>query len=104
MPQKRLLAILAVAGALAAAAGPASAASTPERLVFDGNVLWGNAQTGTTPLPYSTASGPCTTGVAPGTPITFTVTQLATTYFTHNRTDLDPKLVDIFLEGLTPTP
>ena len=96
MLQKRILAIVAVAAALATAAGPANGASTPERLVFDGNVLWGNSTTGAVPLPYSTASGPCTTGVAPGTPITFTVTQLATTYFTHNRTDLDPRLVDPF--------
>ena len=96
MLQKRILAILAVAGTLAAVSGTAIGASTPERLVFDGNVLWGNAATGTTPLPWATTSGPCTTGVAPGTPITFTTTQLGTTFFTHNRTDLDPKLVDPF--------
>lgn len=96
MLQNKLLAILTVAGALAAAPGPANGASTPERLVFDGNVLWANAASGTTPLPYANASGPCTTGVDPGTAITFTVTQLGTTYFTHNRTDLDPKLVDPF--------
>jgi hypothetical protein len=92
--RKRILAILAVASALTAAASQANAASTPERLIFDGNVLWNNAPTGTTPVPFSTASGPCTTGVAPGTPITFTVTQLGTTFFTHNTTSKDPLLVD----------
>lgn len=96
MLQKRILAILAVAGTLAAVSGTAIGASTSERLVFDGNVLWGNAASGTTPLPWATTSGPCTTGVAPGTPITFTTTQLGTTFFTHNRTDIDPKLVDPF--------
>ena len=96
MLQKRILAILAVAGTLATTAGPARAASTPERIVFDGNVLWANAATGTTPLPWANTSGPCTTGVAPGTPITYTTTQLGTVHFTHNRTDLDPRLVDPF--------
>lgn len=89
---KRCLTILAVAGALAAAASHAPAASTPERIVFDGNVLWNNAATGTTPLPWATTSGPCTTTVA----FTYTTTQLGTSFFTHNRTDIDPKLVDPF--------
>jgi hypothetical protein len=85
-----MLSILAVLAALAGAAPVADAASTPERLIFDGNLLFNNAQTAGTPLPYSTASGPCTLSVA----FTYNVTQLATTYFTHNRTNLDPKLFD----------
>ena len=90
---KRMIATLALTVAAAVtAAGPAGAASTPERIVFDGNVLWNNSQTGSTPLPYSAASGPCTTSVA----ITYNVTTLATTFFTHNRTDIDPKLVNPF--------
>jgi len=91
---KRMIATLALTLAVVTAAGAALAASTPERIVFDGNVLWNNIQTGTTQLPYSTASGPCTTGVAPGTPITYNVTNLGTTFFTHNRTNVDPLLVD----------
>jgi FlgD Ig-like domain len=62
----------------------AQAASTPERIVFDGNVLFNNSAGA-----YSSASGPCTTGVA----FTYTVTQLATTYFTRNRV-VDPMLID----------
>ncbi len=96
MVQMRILAILAVAGSLAAAAGPANGASTPERLVFDGNLLWANAPTGTTAVPWGTESGACTTGVFPGTPITITTTQLGTTFFTHNRTNVSPNLVDPF--------
>ena len=83
------LALIAVS--LGFAAG-ARAASTPERIVFDGNVLWHNSQDGITPLPWDNFSGPCTLGTA----FTYTVTQLGTTFFTHNRTDIDPKLVDPF--------
>ena len=81
---RRILATLVLIGAALAVAGGARAASTPERIVFDGNVLFNNAAG-----PYSTASGPCTTGVA----FTYNVTNLATVQFTHNRT-LDPKLID----------
>jgi hypothetical protein len=81
---RRILATLVLIGATLAMAGSARAASTPERIVFDGNVLFNNSAG-----PYSTASGPCTTGVA----FTYNVTNLATVQFTHNRV-LDPKLVD----------
>ena len=74
---------------LLAAASIALAASTPERLVFDGNLLFNNAQTAGTPLPYANAAGPCTLSTA----FTYSITDLATTYFTHNRTDVDPLLV-----------
>ena len=86
---KQTVTILAVSIALAAIGDPAGAASTPERLLFDGNVLFNNSSG-----PYSSASGPCTTDVA--TPITFSVTDLATTWFTHNTTGKDPLLVDPF--------
>ena len=76
---------------LAVGFGSARAASTPERLVFDGNVLWNNAQTAGTPLPYGAASGPCTTS-APSI-FTYNVTQLATVHMTHNRSNVDPLLV-----------
>jgi hypothetical protein len=89
---KRMIATLALTVAAAGLAGLAGAASTPERIVFDGNVLFNNIQTGTTQLPWSAATGPCTTGVA----ITYSVTQLGTSFFTHNRTNTDPKLVDPF--------
>ncbi len=85
-----LAAAVATSALLLAGAMPAAANTRPERLVFDGNLLWNNIQSGGVPLPYSAVSGPCTTSVA----FTYTVTDLATTFFTHNRTDLDPKLVD----------
>jgi hypothetical protein len=82
---KRSLAILALSGTLLAAAVPGWSASTPERLLFDGNVLWNNSAG-----PFSSGSGPCTLSVA----TTLTVTQLGTTYFTHNLTTKDPLLTD----------
>jgi hypothetical protein len=88
---KRILGILALVGALGAASS-AWAASYPERLAFDGNVLYNNMQTVPTQLPWSATSGPCTTGVA----INYTTTDLGTVYFTHNKTNADPKLVDPF--------
>jgi hypothetical protein len=84
MMTRKVLTALALIGATFVAAAGVNAASTPERLVFDGNVLFNN-QDG----PYSSASGPCTTGVA----FTYNVTTLATVNFTHNRV-IDPKLVD----------
>ena len=83
---RRILTTLALIGATIAVAGAALAASTPERIVFDGNVLFNNAAG-----PYSSASGPCTTGVA----FTYNVTNLATVQFTRNRV-VDPKLVAPF--------
>ncbi|HSQ60960.1 MAG TPA: FlgD immunoglobulin-like domain containing protein [Acidobacteriota bacterium] len=83
---KQTRTILAVSIALAAIAHPAGAASTPERLLFDGNVLFNNSSG-----PYSSASGPCTTDVA--VPTTVSVTQLATVWFTRNTTTKDPLLV-----------
>jgi len=71
---------------------PAHANTRPERLIFDGNILFGNAQTAGTPLPYSATAGACTTSTA----FTYTTTDLGTTYFTHNHTTMDPKLVDPF--------
>ncbi len=82
---KRSLAILALSGTLLAAAAPGWSASTPERLIFDGNVLWNNSAG-----PWSSGSGPCTLSVA----TTLTVTQLGTSYFTHNLTTKDPLLTD----------
>src|SRR6202007_935548 len=64
---------------------PASAVN--ERLVFDGNVLWNNMQTVPTQLPWAATSGPCST-------FTSSTTALGTTFFPHNRTNIDPKLVD----------
>ncbi len=61
-----------------------------ERIVFDGNILWNNAQTAGTPLPWDNTAGPCTTSTA----MTFTTKDMGTVFMTHNRTDLDPKLVD----------
>jgi len=87
--KKGFLTVLAAA-TLVATVSLAYAASTPERLVFDGNLLFNNAQTAGTPLPYAATAGPCTLSTA----MIFTTTDLATTYFTHNRTDLDPLLVD----------
>jgi len=87
---KSSLATLALIAVSLGFAGSARAASTPERNVFDGNVLWGNSQDGVTDLPWSATSGPCTLSTA----FTYTTAQLGTTFFTHNRTDLDPKLVD----------
>jgi len=77
---------------LLAAAGLAGANTRPERIVFDGNLLWGNSQDGVTPLPWEATAGPCTTTVA----ITYTTANLGTSFFTHNHTNLDPKLVDPF--------
>ena len=89
---RRILTTLALIGATIAVVDGALAASTPERIVFDGNVLWKNSQDGTTPLPWASGSGPCTTSVA----ITYTTTDLGTSFFTHNRTNIDPMLVDPF--------
>jgi len=90
---KRMFGILALAGSLiaAAAAPTVHGASYPERLVFDGNVLWNNMQTFPTQLPWA-GSGPCTTSVA----TTLTTADLGTVYFTHNKTNADPRLVDPF--------
>ena len=88
---KGFLAVLAVAS-LVMTASLANAASTPERLVFDGNLLFNNAQTAGTPLPWAATAGPCTLSTA----TTFTTTDLGTTFFTHNRTNLDPLLVDAY--------
>ena len=90
---KGMFGILALAGTLiASAAPPARAASHPERLVFDGNVLWNNMQTAPTQLPWAATSGPCTLGVA----MTYSTTQLGTVHFTHNRTNADPMLTAPF--------
>ena len=89
---KRMFGTLALALALVATAPRARAASTPERIVFDGNVLFNNAQTVGTPLPWAATSGPCTTGVA----FTYTTTQLGTVHFTRNRTNVDPQLTAPF--------
>src|SRR5687767_2692204 len=93
---KRMIGILALAGALVAHAPAVPGASYPERLVFDGNVLFNNMQTAPTQLPWSATSGPCTTSVAPLTFFTYTTAQLGTVHFTHNRTDVHPQLVDPF--------
>jgi hypothetical protein len=63
------------------------ASSTPERLVFDGNVLFNNLTN------FGSGAGVCTTSVAPLTTISFTSQDLATVYATHNKINLDPKLV-----------
>ena len=94
--KRMMLAAIALTAVLAWASKPAQSASTPERLVFDGNVLWNNIQSGGVQLPYSTASGPCTTSTTPLVFFTYNVTQLGTTHFTHNKATLDPKLVDPF--------
>jgi hypothetical protein len=64
------------------------AASTPERVVFDGNVLFNNSGGN-----YTTSAGPCTTSVSPLNVVTLSADILANTYFTHNKS-VDPKLVD----------
>ena len=94
--KRMTLAAILVLSALAAGSAPSRAASTPERLVFDGNVLWNNIQSGGVQLPFGTASGPCTTSTAPLTFFTYNVASLGTTHFTHNRTNVDPLLVDPF--------
>src|SRR5262245_2741585 len=63
------------------------ASSTPERLVFDGNVLFNNLTN------FGSGAGVCTTSVAPLTTISFTSQDLATVYATHNKIGMDPKLV-----------
>jgi hypothetical protein len=64
------------------------AASTPERIVFDGNVLFNNSAGD-----YTTAAGRCTTTVVPlSIDSTLSAQKLATVYFTHNK-HVDPKLV-----------
>jgi hypothetical protein len=92
--KRMMLAAIALTAALACVSKPALANHTPDRLVFDGNVLWNNMQTPPTQLPWSAASGACTTSTAPIVSFTYSVTQLGTTHFTHNKTTLDPKLVD----------
>jgi len=88
-----LRAALFLALLLPAAAPRSVLANTrPERLVFDGNILFGNAQVAGTPLPYATGAGACTLS----TVFTYSTTDLGTTYFTHNHTSMDPKLVDPF--------
>ena len=77
---------------LSAAAVTVSANTRPERIVFDGNILWKNSQDGVTAFPWASTSGPCTTSVA----LTYSTTDLGTTFFTHNRTNIDPLLVDPF--------
>ena len=77
---------------LTAAAGLAGANTRPERIVFDGNILFNNSQDGVTPLPWSANAGPCTTSVA----ISYSTQDLGTSFFQHNSTNLDPKLVDPF--------
>lgn len=90
---KRMFGILALAGTLVGSAAPsARAASYPERLVFDGNVLWNNMQAAPTQLPWGATSGPCTLGVA----MTYSTTQLGTVHFTRNRTNADPMLTAPF--------
>jgi len=89
---KGSLATLALIAVSLGLASSARAASTPERIVFDANVLWHNSQDGITDLPWAATSGPCTLGTA----MTYTTTQLGTSFFTHNHTNLDPKLVDPF--------
>jgi len=64
----------------------------PERIVFDGNILFHNEQTAGTPLPYSATAGACTTSTA----FTYTTSDFGTTFMTHNHTTMDPKLVDPF--------
>jgi hypothetical protein len=87
-----LRAALLTGALLTAAAGLAGANTRPERIVFDGNILFNNSQDGITPLPWSANAGPCTTSVA----LTYSTSDLGTSFFTHNRTNLDPKLVDPF--------
>ena len=83
---RRILRAALLLGALLPAAHlPANAAN--ERLIFDGNVLWNNIQSGGVQLPWAATSGPCST-------FTYSTTDLGTTFFTHNRTNIDPKLVD----------
>ncbi len=95
---KRMFGILVLAGALAAGgfSQMASGASYPERLVFDGNVLFNNMQTAPTQLPWAATSGPCTTSVAPLTFFTYSTTDFGTVHMTHNKTNMNPMLVDPF--------
>jgi hypothetical protein len=83
---RRFLTTLALIGATLTLAGLARSASTPERIVFDGNILFNNSAG-----PWGTDAGPCTLSVA----TTYTTTTLGTVYFTHNRV-VDPLLTDAF--------
>jgi hypothetical protein len=93
---KRMLAILAALAGIHGAAAVAMA--QPPYLVFDGNLLYQNSQDGVTPLPWASGSGTCSKSEAwlPAAPFSFSTTQLGTVYMTHNRTDLNPLLVDPF--------
>ena len=93
---KRMFGILALAGTLIAAAPSAQGASYSERLVFDGNVLFNNMQTPPTQLPWASGAGACTTSVSPLTIISLSTVDLGTFYFTHNKTNANPMLVDPF--------
>lgn len=70
----------------------ANANTRPERLIFDGNMLFNNAQVAGTPLPYANTAGACTLS----TVFTYTTKGLADTFMTHNFSNADPKLVDPF--------
>ena len=83
---RRILTTLALIGATLSMAGLARSASTPERIVFDGNILFSNSGGA-----YSADAGPCTLTVA----TTYNVTTMATVNFTHNRV-VDPLLTAPF--------
>jgi len=85
---KGSLAILALISVSVGFAAPAGAASTPERIVFDGNVLFNNS------VAMSTAASPCTTSVGPPPVVlNYSTADLVNTIFTHNRV-IDPQIVD----------
>jgi hypothetical protein len=81
---RRILTTLALIGMSLTVAGLAYSASTPERIVFDGNILFNNSGGS-----YASDTGPCTLTVA----TTYSITQMATVNFTRNRT-VDPLLID----------
>ncbi|HEX7077132.1 MAG TPA: T9SS type A sorting domain-containing protein [Candidatus Eisenbacteria bacterium] len=96
---KRLFAILVacLAGLYAAVAGAGDQAAS-DFIVFDGNMIWQCSQDGVNPLPWQTGSGTCNKSEPwlPAVPFTYSTTNFGTVYMTHNRTDVDPKLVDPF--------
>jgi len=92
---RKLRAALVLALLLPTVPRVANANTRPERLIFDGNILFNNAQVAGTPLPYANTAGACTLS----TVFTYTTKGLADTFMTHNYTSLDPKLVDPFNTG-----
>src|SRR5258705_8866475 len=92
---RKLRAALVLALLLPTVPRVANANTRPERLIFDGNILFNNAQVAGTPLPYANTAGACTLS----TVFPYKTKGLAGTFMTHNYTSLDPKLVDPFNTG-----